>query len=123
VRVSDLIFADRMRGDRALEQVDGPERRAAQAFEARVWQPPGPVDLTRLRSAFAELPAGVIRSKGYLTSDASGSPLVQSVGRRVKIERSDLQDRAGLVFIALTDSVEWETWLERLDRTCSMSTG
>jgi len=115
----DLIFVDRTRGDRALGEVEDPERHVAQAFEARVWQPPGPVDLTRLRSAFAELPAGVIRSKGCLGSAASGSALFQSVGRRVNIERSDLQDRAGLVFIALTNSVEWETWFERLDRACS----
>lgn len=115
----DLIFVDRTRRDRALEEVEGPERHAAQAFEARAWQPPGPVDLTRLRSAFAELPAGVIRSKGHMTLAAPGSALVQSVGRRVNIERSNLQGRAGLVFIALTASVEWETWFERLDRACS----
>jgi G3E family GTPase len=118
----DLMFVDRMRGDRALEEIDGPERHAAQAFEARVWQPPSPVDLTRLRSAFAELPTGVIRSKGHLRSITWASALVQSVGRRVNIERSNLQGRAGLEFIALKDSVEWETWLQRLDHTCSMST-
>lgn len=115
----DLSFVDRMRGNRALGEVEDPERHVAQAFEARVWQPPGPVDLTRLRSAFAELPAGVIRSKGYLGSAASGSALFQSVGRRVNIECSDLQGRAGLAFIALADSVEWKTWFERLDRACS----
>jgi G3E family GTPase len=114
----DLIFADRARSDGVFETTPGPEKSAAAAFEARVWRPSGPVDLARLRGAFAELPAGVIRSKGHLALTASGGALIQSVGRRLNIEPCDLREDAGLVFITLADSVAWETWFERLDHTC-----
>lgn len=115
----DLIFVDRMRGDSAIQGVARPAESAAAAFEARVWQPSGPLDLARLRSAFAELPAGVIRGKGHVALAGSGGALVQSVGRRVNIDACDLRGRPGLVFIALTTSVDWGPWFERLDQACS----
>lgn len=53
---------------------------------------------------------------------ASGGALVQSVGRRLNIESCDLREDAGLVFVALADSVAWETWFQRLDHTCPAAT-
>jgi G3E family GTPase len=119
----DLIFVDRARGERAPAAGGAGGEGAAAAFESRVWRPPGPVDPARLRSAFAELPAGVIRGKGYVALTSTGSALVQSVGRRLNIEPSDLREGGGLVFVALGDSVAWEPWLEKLDRACSPSSG
>ena len=119
----DLIFVDRARGERAVATGEAGAEPAAAAFESRVWRPPGPVDPVRLRSAFAELPAGVIRGKGCVPLVSTGSALVQSVGRRLNIEPSDLREVDGLVFVALRAGVEWEPWLEKLDRACAPPSG
>jgi G3E family GTPase len=76
----------------------------------------GPVDLEALRARLADLPASVLRAKGFVRS--AGEParplLVQRVGRRTVVEQSacrgELDD--ALVFIGL-DAMPPEPWFEK----------
>ena len=87
------------------------------AFCTMAFNAPWPVDRTALESNLANMPAGVLRAKGFIYfKDRPKEPcLLQMVGRRWTLEPTTVSLVDGrLVFIGTTENVDWSQLAERM---------
>lgn len=90
--------------------------RVEHGFASWIWSPPGALDSRRLQHVLAQLPAGVLRVKGFVRLGAQAQPhVVQQVGSRCAIEVWQGQPRDDqLVFIGtpqMPDAAQLEALL------------
>ncbi len=84
-------------------------------FRALTIEFDGPVEIDRLQTALAALPASILRVKGFVATE-NGAAAVQRSGRIVEIENAPEADNR-LVLIGLADKLDDSYLKEQLRRT------
>jgi G3E family GTPase len=116
-------------GGLGTDRARGHDHRAL--FRSAVVDLARPLDLATLRTRLTGLPSSILRAKGFVASadDPERLHLVQLSGRRLRIDRWSMPDRAGaapprrqLVFVGTSDMPSAD-WLERQLRSAALRPG